>query len=130
MSAWGVTILRDLVTSVREEPGGYRVTVNETESFHLGKAEYRARPFAQGESLDWESLKQELLLSQYPAALERAVKLLAVRARSRAEIKRRLTAAGYLPDAVEMAVYKLETEALLDAAAFARTWARDRAARR
>ena len=44
-------------------------------------------------------------------------------------MERRLHERGYLADAVEMAVYKLEKEALLDDGAFARAWARARAAR-
>jgi len=45
------------------------------------------------------------------------------------EVERRLAERGYLADAAEMAVYKLEKEKLLDDEAFANAWARARAAK-
>lgn len=100
--------MKDMVTELREEKKGYRVTVNDTETFRLSFADYRAMPLAEGQALDWEQYKHDLLLLQYPAALDQAVRLLAVRPRSHVEVERRLAERGYLADAAEMAVYKLE----------------------
>ncbi len=61
--------------------------------------------------------------------LEAAARFLEVRARSVAEVRRRLTSAGYQPDLVEGAVERLLDLGLLDDEAFARAWveSRDRA---
>lgn len=61
--------------------------------------------------------------------LEAAARFLEVRARSVAEVRRRLTAAGYKPDLVEGAINRLLVLGLLDDEAFARAWveSRDRA---
>ncbi|MCE5343646.1 MAG: recombination regulator RecX [Eubacteriales bacterium] len=122
--------MNDLVTSLREERGGYAVTVNETESFRLSRADFRALPLQEGQALHLKQYLHDLLLRQYPEALNRAVKLLAIRERSHAEIERRLINAGYLPDTVEMTLYKLEKESLLDDDAFAHAWAKARSAKR
>ncbi len=121
--------MNDLVTELRQERGGYRVTVNDGDVFHLSFADFQALPLSEGQPLDWEQYRRDLLLRQYPEALQRAVAALAARTRSRAEIERALTRKGYLPDTVEMVLYKLEKESLLDDAAFARAWARSRAAK-
>jgi regulatory protein len=61
--------------------------------------------------------------------LTAALRFLEVRARSTAEVRRRLTQAGYRPELVEAAIERLVNLAMLDDAAFARTWieSRDRA---
>ena len=61
--------------------------------------------------------------------LEAAARFLEVRARSVAEVRRRLTSTGYQPDLVEGAVERLLDLGLLDDEAFARAWveSRDRA---
>jgi regulatory protein len=120
----------DLVTTLREDRNGYTVTVNDTETFRLSRADFRAFPIAEGQAIDLKQYQHDLLLRQYPEALNRAVKLLAVRARSRAEIERRLNALGYMAETVEMAMYKLEKESLLDDTAFAKAWVKARTAKR
>lgn len=61
--------------------------------------------------------------------LEAAARFLEVRARSIAEVRRRLTSAGYRSELVEGAITRLEELGILDDEAFARTWveSRDRA---
>jgi regulatory protein len=61
--------------------------------------------------------------------LEAAARFLEVRARSVAEVRRRLGQAGYRPDLVEGAIQRLTELGMLDDATFARTWieSRDRA---
>jgi regulatory protein len=61
--------------------------------------------------------------------LEAAARFLEVRSRSVAEVRRRLTGAGYRPDLVEGAIERLLELGLLDDDAFARAWveSRDRA---
>lgn len=61
--------------------------------------------------------------------LDAAARLLETRPRSVAEVRRRLTAAGYRADLVEVAVARLLELGILDDAAFAAAWvaSRDRA---
>ena len=61
--------------------------------------------------------------------LEAAARFLEVRARSVAEVRRRLGQAGYRRDLVESAIARLTELGMLDDATFARTWieSRDRA---
>jgi regulatory protein len=61
--------------------------------------------------------------------LEAAARFLEVRSRSVAEVRRRLTGAGYKADLVEGAIARLLELGLLDDEAFARAWieSRDRA---
>ena len=54
------------------------------------------------------------------------MRLLAIRPRSRREVERALQLRGCLPDTVEMVIYKLEKEKLLDDAEFASVWAQAR----
>ena len=58
--------MKDMVTALREERKGYRVTVNDTETFHLTYAQFRSLPLAEGQALDWEEYRHSLLLLQYP----------------------------------------------------------------
>ena len=64
------------------------------------------------------------------SGMERAGRLLAVRARSEHEIRTRLAEAGYGPAAVDGVVARLAELSLIDDAAFARHWIADRSARK
>jgi regulatory protein len=61
--------------------------------------------------------------------LEAALRFLEARARSEAEVRRRLTTAGYRPEFVDGAIVRLVELGVLDDEAFARAWveSRDRA---
>ena len=78
--------------------------------------------------MDLDAFKHQLLLRQYPEALHRAVGFLAARAHSIREIERKLEQRRYLPDTIEMVVYWLEKDKLLDDEAFAKTWVQTRSA--
>lgn len=120
----------DIVTSVREDRRGATVIVNGETSLWVSRDSWLERELTEGESFDFGEYAQWLLPRQYPEALNAAVRFLAVRARSRAEIKRKLEEKHYLADAVEMALYKLEKEKLIDDMAFAKEWAVACAARK
>ena len=122
--------MEDRVTAVVSVRGGYHVRINEGDAFFVSHATFRALPLAVGEPVDEAAYRDQLTLEQYPEALQRAVSLLAARARSRVEVERRLEALGYQADAIALVVRKLEREALLDDAAFARAWAEARLSRK
>lgn len=119
----------DVVTGIRELQNGVRVTVNDRLTLLYTRGDWKAEPLNVGDAVNVSELRQALLLRQYPRALNRAVRLLAVRARSGAEIEKRLNAACFLDETVDMVLLKLQTEGLLDDRTFAEQWARERSAR-
>lgn len=120
----------DLITSITRERGRLRVIINDDSEVLVPVSLFRERPLTVGEPIDMEEYDQWLLLRQYRHALDRAVAFLAGRARSRREMEERLLRSGYRPCTVEMVLYKLEKEGLLDDADFARQWVDARSARR
>ncbi len=120
----------DVITAIRKERGRYRVTVSESDEFLVPVDLMRERPLQEGQPLDVEEYDNWLMLRQYRHALDRAVAHLASRARSRHEVETKLLQAGYRPCTVEMVLYKLERENLLDDADFARQWVEARASRK
>ena len=66
------------------------------------------------------------LLHDYPAALDRAVRLLAERPRSRKEISDRLASARFDEEVIGLVLYKLEKENLLNDRDFAEQWVQSR----
>lgn len=115
---------QDVVTAV-ERSGRHSmlVTINEETQLMLSRDIWAERPLSEGEELDFEEFSQWLLPRQYPEALNKAVALLAQRARSGGEIRQKLERAHYLEDTIDMVLYKLEKERLLDDEAFARDFA-------
>lgn len=116
----------DVITAIRKERGRYRVTLNESEHVMVPVSLMRERPLKEGQPLDLEEYDNWLMVRQYRFALDRAVGYLAARARSKREIETKLLQAGYRPCTVEMVLYKLERENLLDDADFARQWVESR----
>lgn len=116
----------DVITAIRKERGRYRVTVNESDDVMVPVSLMRERPLKEGQQFDLEEYDNWLMVRQYRFALDRAVGYLAARARSKREIEQKLLQAGYRPCTVEMVIYKLERENLLDDADFARQWVESR----
>lgn len=118
----------DVIESV--ERVGHRVRiVCGGETLYVGRRLYRERPLQPGEPIELKEYEDWLLEHQYPQALDCAVSMLAQRACATEEIRRRLTRAGYRPQTVEMVLYKLSSNALLDDADFARQWVQARSGR-
>ncbi|MBQ2954818.1 MAG: regulatory protein RecX [Clostridia bacterium] len=120
----------DVITAIRRERGRYRVTVSEQEDVLVSASLMRERPLQEGQPIDLEEYDNWLMVRQYRHALDRAVGYLAARARSRHEVEAKLLQAGYRPCTVEMALYKLEREGLLNDADFAQQWVEARAGRK
>lgn len=116
----------DVITAIKKERGRYRVTINESEDIIVPVSLMRERPLKEGQALNLEEYDNWLMIRQYRFALDRAVGYLAARARSKREIEQKLLQAGYRPCTVEMVIYKLERENLLDDADFARQWVESR----
>lgn len=120
----------DVITEIRRERGKFRIVVNAQEVLTVPLLLFRERPLQEGDTIDLAEYDNWLMLHQYRHALERAVEYLAARAHSRREIEQKLLRIGYRPCTVEMVLYKLEKEKLLDDADFAQQWAAARANRK
>ena len=116
----------DIITAIKKERGKYRVTVNDSENILVPVSLMRERQLKEGQPIDLEEYDNWLMVRQYRFALDRAVGFLAARARSKKEIEQKLLQAGYRPTTVEMVIYKLQRENLLDDADFARQWVESR----
>ena len=79
-------------------------------------------PLTEGAEVDRKEFEQFILLRQYPAALEKAVAMLALRSCTRAETERKLTFHHYDPCVIEMVLFKLEKEGLLNDSEFTGQW--------
>lgn len=112
----------DVITSIKKERGKMRVTISEADEIVVPVSLFRERPLEEGQSIDMDEYDQWLMLRQYRHALDKAVAFLGSRARSRKEMEEKLLRCGYRPCTVEMVLYKLETENLLDDADFAKQW--------
>ncbi len=120
----------DVITAIRKERSRYRITVNDSESLLVPVSLLRERPLSEGQTIDLEEYDQWLMVRQYRFALDRAVGCLATRDHSKHELEQKLLRAGYRPCTVEMVLYKLEKEHLLNDASFARQWVEARSTRK
>lgn len=118
--------MNDTITEITEEKSRVKVVVNGEETLWFSHLGFNERPLCVGDSVDLEELKEWLLIRQYPEALNKAVAFLAVRARSIFEVRQKLLAKGYMERTLDMVLYKLEKEHIVDDEAFARDWARAR----
>lgn len=116
----------DMITAIKKERGKYRITVNDSDDLLVPVALMRERALKEGQPIDLEEYDNWLMVRQYRFALDRAVGYLAARACSTREIEQKLLHAGYRPCTVEMVLYKLQRESLLDDADFARQWVESR----
>lgn len=121
--------MNDMITDIMEEKPGVAVTVNGDKVYRLSWDAFKERPLTKGEALDLEAFEQWLLPRQYPQALNKAVAFLAVRARSGQEVRKKLETKGYMDETIDMVLFKLEKEHILDDVAFAQDFAKARAHR-
>lgn len=120
--------MTDIVREIEEKKRSSVIVMESGERFWITQSQLRERePIEIGQELDVEELRQWLLPRQYPMALNNAVELLAQRAHASGEIAQKLRRRLFMEDTIEMVLYKLEKERLLDDEAFARDWAASRA---
>ena len=120
--------MTEIVREIEEKKRSSVIVMESGERFWMTKSQLRERdPIEIGQELDVEELRQWLLPRQYPMALNNAVELLAQRAHASGEIAQKLRRRLFMEDTIEMVLYKLEKERLLDDEAFALDWAASRA---
>ena len=125
----GDTIM-DIITRITRQRGKMQIVISEQETIVVPLSLFRERPLTEGQPINLEEYDNWLMVRQYRHALDRAVACLAARAHSKHEIEQKLLRVGYRPCTVEMVLYKLEREHLLDDADFARQWVEARSGRK
>ncbi|NLO84415.1 MAG: hypothetical protein GX096_03165 [Clostridiales bacterium] len=113
----------DIITKITTDKRGATVVINEEITLWFGRSYWYERGLKEGEAVDLAELREWLLPRQYNSALSYAVSLLALKARSTSEIRKKLIQRLYMDETVEMVLYKLEKEKLVDDEAFARDFA-------
>ena len=103
-----------------------RVRLDDGLEYVLSESLFRRKPLMVSEDIDASEYSRWILLHQYQPALNKAVSLLACRPCSKAEISRKLAYAGYSSETVDLVLYKLEKNNLLDDRDFAQQWIRYR----
>lgn len=117
--------MNDVITAVETGKKGAFLTVNHGEEvLWLSREWFTERPFAEGQEIDLDEVRQWLLPRQYPEALNYAVSLLALRARSTGELRQKLLQRHYMEDTADMVIYKLEKEHFVNDEQFAEDYAR------
>ena len=86
----------------------------------------RLPEFYPGEEIDRDKFEKYILLQQYPAAIEKAVSMLAARSCSRAEIEKKLNYHHFDSAVTELVIYKLEKENILNDLDFTEQWIQSR----
>ena len=109
---------KDCVTAVEKRKRGYRIVVNEDESFHMSYALFREKTLREGEFFSYEEFQTWLLPKQKQEALHLAVAMLHMRDHSEGEIRQKLK--PYYPsDVIRYVVTKLHKEHWLNDEQFA-----------
>ena len=120
--------MTDIVKEITEKKRSSVIIMDNGEQFWITRSQLQDYGSIEvGQELDTDALREWLLPRQYPMALNNAVELLAQRAQASGEIAQKLRRRLYMEDTIEMVLYKLEKERLLDDEAFAREWAASRA---
>ena len=117
----------DIITRITRQRGKMQIVISEQETIVVPLSLFRERPLTEGQPINLEEYDNWLMVRQYRHALDRAVACLAARAHSKHEIEQKLLRVGYRPCTVEMVLYKLEREHLLNDADFCLLYTSDAA---
>ena len=101
----------DSVSRIRSK---FRVTLSDDSSWWFTAGDLKELGLTEGDPVDPEQLRQFTLLHQYPRGLNLAVAMLARRACSREEIRKKLDANHYHEEVTDLVLYKLEKEGFLE----------------
>ena len=107
-----------------------RIRLDDGSEFHLSESLYHGKPLEVEAEVDPAELSQWILLHQYPSALNKAVSMLSLRPHSKAEISRKLVRSGFSEETIELVLFKLEKNKLLDDTEFALKWTQFRSEKR
>jgi regulatory protein len=102
------------------------LTLDDNRKIWLTRSAFLESGWAEGLSVETEAFDRFVQLHQYPHALNQAVSMLARRPCSKGEISRNLNQHHYTDEVIELVIYKLEKEKLLDDRDFSELWIQNR----
>ena len=111
------------IANVENNRGKIKVTLDDGRTFLLIKSCLQNWFPETDQVIDEKEFEKKVLLNQYRFALDKAVGMLAVRARSRGEIEQGLRRNAFADETIKMVIYKLESNQLLNDQEFACQWA-------
>lgn len=121
--------MNEKIVEIKKVKGCAVVWLENGEKIRVPGALLRERPVKAGDVIEPVLYREYILRRGYPHAMERAIKLLAMRDHSEGELRDKLYQAGY-PDAVaDLVIEKLEIMNLVDDENFAESWVESRAHR-
>ena len=118
-----------MLTGVRRIHGRAVLTLSNGETLSMPRAMLKERPYRGGTPFDRESFSAFLRERAYPFAMEKAVALLASRARTEKEIADALRQNAYPEQTVARVMARLIEAGYLDDGDFAGQWAASRSAK-
>lgn len=114
------------LVSVRRCHGRATLTLSTGETLDMPRAMLKERPYRGGMPFDRASFDAFLTGRSYPFAMDKAVALLAMRGRTRKEIRDALVKNAYPEHTVERVLTRLDEAGYVDDADFAGHWASSR----
>lgn len=102
------------------------LTLDDNQKIWLSRSDFQESGWYEGLSVEKEAFDRFVQLHQYPRALNQAVSILACRPCSKGEISRNLDQHHYTNEVIELVIYKLEKENLLDDQDFSELWVQNR----
>lgn len=114
------------VKSVRRIHSRAVLTLSNGETRVMPRALLRERPYRGGVPFDEAAFDALLRERSYPFALERAVSLLAVRARTERELRDALRQCAYSDAVIDRVIARMDEAGYIDDADFASQWAASR----
>lgn len=118
-----------LLTSVKRVHGQAILTLSNGETLKMPRALLKERPYRAGVPFDRAGFDAFMQARSYPFAMEKAVALLATRARTEQEIATALRQNAYPEEAIARVMARLLEAGYLSDSAFAEQWASSRAAK-
>ena len=117
------------LTSVRRIRGRAVLTLSDGTQLSMPRAMLRERPYRGGTPFDMASFTAFLRERALPFAMEKAVGLLAMRARTEKELRDALSQNAYPAETIERVIARMGEAGYIDDADFAGHWAASRSAK-
>lgn len=121
--------MNEKIIEIKKIKGLAIVQLENGEKIRVPGALLRERPVKAGESIEPVLYREYIARRGYPHAIDRAVKLLAMRDHSEGELRDKLYQAGYPDSVIDRVIEKLVVMDLVDDVSFAEHWAESRAHR-
>ena len=121
--------MNEKIIEIKKIKGLAIVQLENGEKIRVPGALLRERPVKAGERIEPVLYREYIARRGYPHAIDRAVKLLAMRDHSEGELRDKLYQAGYPDSVIDRVIEKLVVMDLVDDVSFAEHWAESRAHR-